>query len=1064
MTHNETMFSFKHFVQPKRIRFMKNCNRRLLLMKIFNTLLLLAFVLLYGGIAYAGTGLMNQPVTVTGTVVDEGGLPIPGANVIEKGTLNGTMTDASGAFTLTVASGEAVLQISYISFVSREIPIQGRTTLAITLIEDITQLDEVVVVGYGVQRKITVTGSISSVQSEDLVRSPQASVANTLAGRVTGLTSVQYSGQPGADDPILNVRGIGSLTQAASAPLVLVDGVERPFTQLDPNEIESITVLKDASATSVYGIKGANGVIIVTTKRGTESPLRVSFSTSTGMQVPTKLVEMADSYTWASLYNEAQLNDTPGATPQFSDFMLEKYKNQDEPLIYPNYDILDFALKPSALQTQQNINFSGGTKQVKYFLSLGHLFQDGLFRNYDTDYDWNYKYSRYNYRANVDVDVTKTTKLGLSIGGRTEDRNRPNEQVGDQPLRWFFAQVPFSTPGIVDGKRIQTASRYHGLEVSTDGLASLYGRGYSNNVNNVLNLDLNLNQGLDFITKGLQFRGKFSYNSFYTHNKLRSTSSAYYEAWYRTDVDPSAVGDSTIVFRKSGTDGILGYGESFGRNRDWYMEGGLTYDRSFDNHNVTALLLYNQSKRYYPGQLPGIPLGYVGIVGRVTYDFRSKYMAEFNLGYNGSENFAPGKRFGLFPSFSGGWVVSEESFMRDVNVITFLKLRASYGIVGNDRLGGARFLYLPDSYTASAGGYNFGTDNPQNSIIAAELRVGNPNVTWEKAKKQNYGLEMRMLKGKLGLNADYFYEYRDNILTTRNTVPNLIALTLPAVNIGVVENRGYEVELSWRDNIGNVNYFIRPNMSFARNKVIYMDEIPPVEDYLTRTGLSVNQPFVYMTDGFWTAEDIARIDEFPDHQMTPIPGAWKFQDLNGDGIINQDDRMAYGYPDYPEYIFSATLGFNFKGFDLSMLWTGVTNVSRQLFINSYLLNPFGPGNNQSLLQYMVDDRWTPETASTANFPSFSHILNGTNGSNMRASDWNLRDASYIRLKNAEVGYTFSINALQRFGVSSLRIYANGFNLFTFDRLKITDPESKTGDLDPFYPLIQIYNFGLNVRF
>ncbi len=1041
---------------------MKNCKRQLLLMKIFNVAFLITFLMGYASMASA-TETNSQSVRVTGKVADVGGLPIPGANVSEKGTLNGVMTDGSGNFTIQVASGEAILQISFIGFITQVIPLNGRTTLTVTLVEDIMELDQVVVVGYGIQKKITVTGSISSVQSADLVKSPQASVANTLAGRVTGLTSVQYSGQPGADDPILNVRGIGSLTMAASAPLVLVDGVERPFTQLDPNEIESITVLKDASATSVYGIKGANGVIIVTTKRGTESPLKVSFSTSAGLQVPTRLLKMADSYTWASMYNEAQLNDNPQATPHFSDFMLEKYRTQSEPLIYPDYNILDFALKPAASQTQQNINFSGGTKEVKYFISLGHLFQDGLFRNFDKDYNWNYKYSRYNYRANVDVDVTKTTKLGLSIGGRAEDRNRPNEQFANEPLRYFYSQPPFATPGIVDGKRIVTSTRYHGMVITADGLSTLYGRGYINNVNNVLNLDLSLNQKMDFVIKGLQFRGKFSYNSFYTHNKTRSTSTSEYEAWYRVDVDPTAVGDSTIVFRKSGTDGILGYSESFGRDRDWYMEGGVTYDRSFNNHNVSGLVLYNQSKRYYPSQLPGISTGYVGLVGRTTYDYHNKYLLEFNLGYNGSENFAPGRRFGLFPSFSGGWVLSEEAFMDDVKFITFLKLRASYGVVGNDRLGGERFLYLPDSYSANAGEYSLGTDNPQFSIIAAELRVGNPLVTWEKAKKQNYGMEMRMFMGKLGLNVDYFYEYRDNILTTRNIIPNIIALNLPAVNIGVVENKGFEIELSWRDNIGGFNYFIRPNMSFARNKVIFMDEIPPQEEYLRLTGLRVNQPLVHMTDGFWTANDIANIDQLPDHQMTPIPGAWKFKDLNDDGIIDELDRLPYGYPDVPEYILSTTFGFSFKGFDISMLWTGVTNASRILPRHSLLVNPFGATNNQSLLQYMVDERWTPETASTATFPSFSHILTSATAPNLRASDWTLRDASYIRLKNAEIGYTFNINSLKRFGVSALRLYANGYNLITLDRLKITDPESRTSQ-EPLYPLMQVYNFGINVTF
>ena len=1045
---------------------MKKSKRQLLLMRIFNVMLLMTFQIGLTGIFSLVQG-SSQQLRITGQVKEMSGNPLPGVTVIVKGTTIGALTDIDGNFTLMVPGDAKTLVFSFVGMISQEIILGNKTKFNLVMEEKTFGLNEVVAIGYGVQKKMTVTGAISSVGTADLVKSPQASIANTLAGRVTGLTSVQYSGQPGADDATLYIRGIGSLSQAASAPITLVDGVERSFSQLDPNEIESIVVLKDASATSVYGIKGANGVIIVTTKRGTEGAPKISFSTTTGLQVPTRILEFADSYTWAKMYNEAQKNDNPAAVLKFSNAVLEKYRTHSDPLIYPDFNIWKYMMKPSAPQNQQNINISGGTKNVKYFISLGHLSQDGLLRQFDTDYNWNFTYHRYNYRANVDINVTKTTKLGLSIGGRTEIRNIPNDATGlSSPLRYFYQQPPFITAGIVDGKRIQTATRYHNVpSLPADGLGVLYGRGFINYLKNIQNFDISLNQKLDIITKGLEFRSKASYNSEYNHNKTRGTSSAYYEAWYKTDVDATAPGDSTVVLRKFGTDGILGYSEAFAKARNWYLEGGLTYNRSFGDHTVTGLLLYNESKNYYPAVNPEIPMGYVGLVGRATYDYKTKYLAEINLGYNGSENFAPGKRFGLFPSVSGGWVVTEEDFMKRFKFLSFLKLRASYGVVGNDRQGSNRFLYLPNSYSANSGGYNFGSDNPQNQIIASEIKVGNPYVIWEKAKKQDYGIDMKFLNGKLGLNFDYFYEYRDNILTTRNTVPGIIALTLPAVNIGIVENHGYEIELSWKDKLGDFSYFVRPNMSFARNKVIFKDEVPQPYDYLYSTGLSVGQPFVYVTDGFWTAQDIAHISDFPKDVGVPVPGTLRFKDLNGDKKIDTYDRRPYGYPDNPEYIFSTTLGFSFKGFDFNMLWTAITNVSRQL--GSSFEIPFGSVGSTSLLQYMVDERWTPETAATATFPSFAFTTWGSSGVNTRASDWSLKDGSYLRLKNAEIGYTLDAAFLKRLhlGISAVRIYANGYNLLTFDKLKFYDPEAKVNnDNNPYYPLMQIYNVGVNVTF
>lgn len=1006
--------------------------------------------------------LPAPPVDITGRVTDEKGEPLEGVTVSVKGVNKGTSTNGNGEFLLSGVDPHARLVFSSTNVETFETALNGRTKLTLMLKAKVSKMDEVAVIAYGSQKKLTLTGAVSSVSSADLVKSPSPSVANTLAGRVTGLTTVQYSGLPGGDDPRIFVRGIGSLSDANSTPLILVDGVERSFSQLDPNEIETISVLKDASATSVFGIRGANGVVIVTTKRGTEGKPRISMSGSTALQIPTRLPKMADSYTYATTYNQAQLNDDPNAVLRFSPEAIEAFRTNSDPIIYPNTDWMKKVMKPSALQSQENINISGGTKAVKYFVSLGYLNQGGLFNTFGSAYDYNFKYQRYNYRANVDIAVTNTTKLSLTTGGRSEVRNTPYypNTTSWYPEALFYDvnnSVPFSGPGVINGRLIKSGNGYIS-GTKPDGLMNSYGTGFINTLSNVLNFDIALEQKLDFITKGLSFKVKAANNSRYDHSKSRSTSVAYYEPWRLKDKDPSAPNGDSIVYKKNGEDALLSYGESFSKARDWYLEGSLSYNRTFGDHHISSLLLYNESKIYYPGVNTDIPLSYVGLVGRATYDFRNKYLLDINMGYNGSENFAPGRRFGLFPAFSLGWILTQENFMKPVVFLDYLKLRGSYGIVGNDKQGSRRFLYLADSYLPNSGGYNFGTDVPSNQITATEGRVGNPMVSWETSRKRNLGLDMKMFRERLAITADVFDEYRNNILTTRQTVPGFIALDLPAVNIGIVKNRGYEIEIKWRDNVGSFSYFISSNMSFSRNKVIFKDEIPRKYDFLMQTGKRVNQPFGYTVDGFWSQKDIAHLSDFPDPLIPPKPGDLRYKDLNHDGIINSDDAGPIGYPEYPEYIFGTTLGGSFKNFDLSMLWTATQHVSRSL--QSNFRQAFGTTLSYSLLQYMADGQWTPETGDHATYPRMS--LTGVSN-NVKNSDFWLKDASYIRLKNIELGYTFNIASLKRYGITRFRAYINGYNLLTFDNLKIVDPEANPGGMNT-YPVMKIFNLGVNVMF
>ena len=646
--------------------------------------------------------LIHQQQTIKGIVVDASGEPVIGANVVVEGTTMGTITDFEGTFSISVPKNGKI-KISFIGYKDQVLTPQSGKNLRVVLEDDSQMLGEVQVVAYGAQKKVSITGAISSMKGEDLLKTPAASMSNVLSGQITGISSVQYSGEPGADEADLYVRGIATWNNAK--PLIQVDGVEREFSQIDPNEVESITVLKDASATAVFGVRGANGVILITTKRGAEGKAKISFSTSAGVNLRTKQLEFANSYQYASYYNDLQVND--GGVPTFTEEQLIKFRDHTDPILYPDINWIDYCMNKAAFQSQHNVNISGGTDRMRYFVSAGMFTQDGMFKQLAASDNFNFNYKRYNYRANLDFDATKTTLISVNIGGRIETKRTPESgEDQNQLFRKLYWAVPFAGAGIVDGKRVVSNADYLPF-TGSDGLNSYYGKGFRSTTTNVLNVDLVLDQKLDFITKGLSFKLKGSYNTSYWTQKIASSSMAVYT--------PVLHDDGSIGYRKSGSDSQLSYSRNSngeGKSRDWYMEAALNYSRKFGDHNVTGLVLYNQSKRYYPGgTYDDIPSAYVGFVGRATYDYKTRYMAEFNVGYNGSENFAPGKRYGLFPAGSIGWIVSEESFFKPLKkVINYFKVRASVGMVGNDNNGNNRFLYLPDAYILNDDGYFFGTN------------------------------------------------------------------------------------------------------------------------------------------------------------------------------------------------------------------------------------------------------------------------------------------------------------------------------------------------------------------
>ncbi|MDR3217970.1 MAG: TonB-dependent receptor [Dysgonamonadaceae bacterium] len=1022
----------------------------------------------------------QQKITVKGTVTDESGEALIGVSVqvAEEKTV-GTSTGINGAFSLAINSDNSLI-FSYLGYVQQKIAVNGKTTLNVVLESDLRDLEEVVVIAYGTQKKVTITGAVTDISSAELIKSPTASMANAISGKLPGLTTIQYSGQPGADDPVMLIRGVNSLSVEGSGPLTLVDGVPRSFTQIDPNEVESISILKDASATAVYGVRGANGVILITTKRGEAGKPRFSFTSSYGIQQPTNFLNFTDSYQYATAFNASQIADNVAENDlKFSQSDLNHFKSGDSPLLYPSKDWISYVMKETAPQNQYNLNISGGGETTRYFISLGRFDQDGLFNTFSADKNANFGFTRYNYRANLDIDIGKISTLSLNLGGRTENRRDIGIMEGttNRLFTYLMDTTPMSGAGIVDGKRIVGNSAFAKV-VDRDGLNTFYGQGYRLASNNVLNLDLSYLLKLDFITKGLNFKVKGSYNSDYAVTKARTASQPTYMPVLSNPTDPN----SAVVLQKNGDVTNLSYNESSGFGRNWYSEASFDYSRSFGSHNVTALLLYNQAKSYYPFSYSDIPTGYIGLVGRATYNYQYRYMLDFNVGYNGSENFAPGKRYGLFPSLSAGWVVTSEKFMENQHILTYLKLRYSYGLVGND--GGSRFLYIPGTYAFNArtylpawnfwygGTYNFGTNTDAILDGAYQQSEGYPDVTWEKSTKQNFGVDLKTLGDRLGLTLNVFKEHREDILVSNSSVlPGPLALPSQQINHGIVDSHGYEIQLSWADKIGDdFRYSIAPNLTFSRNKIIEQLEVPQNYPWLYHTGLPVSQPFGYEFFGFYDGPETesaykAKYDaDFPTQMVGNLqPGDAVYVDISGDGRITADDKHAIGHPEYPEYTLGTNINLSYKGFDISMTWLGATNVSRYLGYegggSGSVFRPFfGPQQRSALPVWAYENAWREDNKDSAILPRFSFMSQSNNVADSKV--W-LVDASYLRLKNLEVGYNFPSFGKLKF-IKGLRIYANGSNLLTYSYFKGNDPENN-GRI-PNYPQMKVYNFGLRIDF
>jgi TonB-linked SusC/RagA family outer membrane protein len=1009
---------------------------------------------------------LAQTVRVTGIVKDVQGEPLAGASVKEKGVQNGIATNMDGEFALTVQPN-AVLEISFLGYITKEVPVRSQTHLNILLEEDAAQLEEIVIVGYGSQKKESVVGAISQVASKELLKSPVGNISQAITGKIPGVITSQASGAPGADDAQVFIRGRATFA-GDGQPLILVDGVERAYSQIAPDDIETISVLKDASATAVYGVRGANGVMLITTKRGKDLKPVVSLTANYQSQTPTRRDTYLNSYESVNLLEEALAND--GLPSQFSANDIDMYRKSVagqlsgvDQLLYPNVDWYDEILNKSAPAQRYNLSIQGGTQRMRYYASGEMYDQQGLYKNLSTDKygnKSNTSYRRYAFRANMDFLLTKELTMSVNFGTRFEERNGPNAtdtsllnevfyEINHTP-GWLF---PVSYP--IAGDDGGTTLLYGGSSQYQNNIAGRMAKGGFYKATNTINeTNFIADYKMDWLTPGLRAKGmmSFDYDSYY--RRSFTANFATYELNDRTNYE------SVLAYNQFNSDSELSYG---GKDQTTtlklYMEASLNYARSFGKNDVTGMLLYNQNDYRYQADLAQ---RYQGLVGRVTYGYDDRYLAEFNAGYNGSENFMKGRRFGFFPSMSVGWRLSNETFMQPYNAwLDNLKIRASYGQVGNDvyMVNGVRqrFLY-EDKWTQLSNDYYFGTTG--NSGVY-EGQYPNYNVTWERANKYNLGLEFSVLKSLLSGSIDLFYEKRNNILTEYLTRPEWVGVVMAAGNLGKTKNSGYEIELRHVKRINSdFEYNVGLTYSHAANEIIDMDEPSLKTDYRKREGHPIEQYFGLVCDGFVTAADLANPD-FPVSTYGDVKaGDLKYRDMNGDGFIDDRDETFIGYSNIPENTYALSLGVNYKRFGLSVMFQGVDHVSR--YYDAEAMYAFVSGGK--VKEHHLD-RWSPDLSEAENLRSAKYPLlhyDSYGDHNQRQNSFFLKNGAFVRLKNVELSYSLPLSLISKAGMNDCRIYLNANNLVTWDHLDgLTDPESNGSNK---YPIMKAVNIGINIKF
>lgn len=1006
---------------------------------------------------------------VTGVVKSENGELIIGATVKEKGTSNGTVSDLDAKFSLNVFPG-AVLEVSYIGYQTKEVKVGNQTALSITLVEDQQVLDEVVVVGYGTQKKGHLTGSVTTVLSKELLKAPMQNVSNLLTGKVSGLTSIQSSGKPGSDGTTMYVRGLNSFS--GNGPMVIVDGVSRPMDYVNPNDIESISVLKDAAA-SIYGVQGANGVILITTKSGGEGPAKISYDGSVTFTRNTAMPELLNASEYMYWHNKAREMD--GLTPLWTADIQNKVMSNDPNSIWGETDWLDMIFR-TGITHQHNLSASGGTERVKYFASVGYMNQEGTMKNTS--------FTRYNVRTNLDVQVAKNLRFIVNLAGYRSDRDWPGTAIDNQgefnPVRQAINSIP-----IIKSEYKGMPTAWQGSTYRVNGYAALMNSGYIDQTRYVFDSNYKLEydfSGLTDVLKGLKasFFGAYNYN-----HTFDSDYSSYYKLYYiNNSFDEGIAGASGFT-----EGGSYSKSSSFGDN--WLVRPQVDYTRDFGKHHVGVLFFY-EAQKAYSNTMTGTKYGYysddpvdlsLGTVfkerpvsgshgytgqasyaGRLNYAYNQKYLAEVAFRRDGSYVFAPENRWGFFPSVSLGWVISEEQFFKKaLPFVDYFKIRASYGESGNDNV--TPYLYN-STFSVAQNSMIFG-DAPVSQFYSSNAYIYR-NLTWSTTKSWNLGLDFNLFGQKLGVELDVFYQLTKDILESRSgSYPTSLGGYYPSYqNSGKVSNKGFELTLKHHNRINkDWNYSLTGNFSFARNKVLAKAVTDNYPNYRAQLGESMNARYGFEATGLFQTQE--EIDNYPAAPSGMIRlGDLKYKDINGDGLINSTyDYVKIGYGGVPEINFSLNMELNWKNFYLTALWQGVTHCDYELSgvydtgvtaATSYT-SSFGTNGNSP--RYLIEDAWTPENPN-AKYPRLSTIANGNNA---WRSTWWVVNGEYLRLKNLNIGYTLPASVLKRTPFSRVNVYLAGTNVWTLSHFKYVDPESPSVS-NGYYPQQATWSLGMNVTF
>lgn len=1006
----------------------------------------------------------REEITIRGIVRDENGQPIPGVGIKVKGSSNVTSTDVNGSFSIKVPSGNSVLLVSYVGYQSQELPVGNQRNLEIKLKPSDNKLEEIAVVGFGTQRKVSLIGAQSSIDGREL-KQPVASITQSLAGRIAGVIGVQRSGEPGRSTADIWIRGIATFGGNSSDPLVLVDGVERSISNIDPEDIESFTILKDASGTAVYGVRGANGVVLVRTKTGKVGKANILFDYNEGISSFTIRPELADGITYMNMANEASVGR--GGIVQYTQDYIDKTASKVDPLLYPNVNWMDEILNKFSHNRRANLNTSGGVDKAQYYVSLAYYNETGFLKTNGLEqYNSALDYNRYNFTSNLNLKLTSTTKLDLGLQGYVAKGNYPGEET-ENIFGTAMDISPVAYPVMYPGNFIPGIASNGGQR---NPYADLTRRGYRTEFKNQLYTNLRITQDLKMITPGLSITGMYAFDAYNQNFIKRSKRESTYFPVNVEGTNSPYKADGTLNLKETFTSGgnYLSFNPSREGNRRAYSEGAINYDRAFGKHRVGALALgYTQDyTNAFAGDFTSsIPERQVGLAARATYSYDDRYFAEVNFGYNGSELFAPKNRYGSFPAFGVGWIPSNEKFWEPIkDAISFLKFRYSNGVTGIGKINGRRFAYLT-LVADNTDGYQFGKGF--NTIRGINVTDYGVDIRWAESRKQDLGMEIRTLNNNLYLIVDIFKEKRTGIFLQRGSIPGFIGLSnSPYGNLGVVDNRGFDATLEYNLKLGQVDLGLRGNITYTKDKLIQDDRPEQPYPWMNRIGDNILGRYGYVAEKLFDNQEEINSSAVPGSKQSIKPGDIKYKDLNNDGVINDYDKTKIGRGDIPNLIYGFGFNLSYKGFAISTLFQALQNADVMLGNNGII--PFNAG--QSNVFSNITDRWTPENPSQDVFYPRLSYGEAQNTNNSLESSWWVKDVSFVRLKSAQLSYNLPKSFSSKLKLGNVAVYMIGTNLFTFSKFKLWDPELNTNVTDKNrangtkYPMTGNLSLGLNVKF